>query len=60
MSLPPWLDSEDGKRAVSVLSDLTRARYLAYGGWACTVLLSLALAAAYLYYKPLIDEVARG
>ena len=51
--LAPWLDSEDGKKAVEIQSDLTRTRYVAYAGWGCSALLGLALAAAYLFYKPL-------
>jgi proteasome lid subunit RPN8/RPN11 len=54
--LGPWLDTEDGKKALTVQSDLARTRYLAYGGWGCSALLGLALAAAYLYFKPLTDE----
>jgi hypothetical protein len=55
--LSPWLNSEDGKKALSVQNELVRTRYLAYGGWGCSALLGLALAAAYFYLKPLTDEV---
>jgi len=54
--LSPWLDSEDGKKAVEIQSDLVRTRYLAYAGWGCSALLSLALAAAYFFYKPLTES----
>jgi proteasome lid subunit RPN8/RPN11 len=56
--LGPWLDSEDGKKAVEVQSDLARTRYVAYAGWGCSALLGLALAAAYLFYKPVPETGA--
>jgi proteasome lid subunit RPN8/RPN11 len=62
--LAPWLESTDGKKALEIQHDLVRTRWLAYGGWGFSALLSLALAALYLYQKPLAsaepeDDVER-
>jgi proteasome lid subunit RPN8/RPN11 len=54
-ALSPWLDSEEGKEAVELQSKLTRTRHLAYAGWGCSALLSLALAAGYFLYKPVTE-----
>jgi len=53
--LQPWLESTDGQKAVQVQHDLVRARYAAYSGWFCSVLLGLALAALFFYQKPSTD-----
>jgi proteasome lid subunit RPN8/RPN11 len=53
--LAPWLDSKDGKAAVELQHELARTRYLAYMGWGLTAVLGLTLAAAFFYYKPLIE-----
>jgi proteasome lid subunit RPN8/RPN11 len=55
-ALSPWLNSEEGKKAVDTQSELVRTRYLAYAGWGCSALLSVALAAAYFLYKPLTES----
>jgi proteasome lid subunit RPN8/RPN11 len=54
--LSPWLDSAEGKKAVEIQNDLVHARFLAYGGWGCSALLGIALAALYFLYKPLTES----
>jgi hypothetical protein len=53
--LQPWLESEDGQKAVGVQRDLTLTRYAAFTGWGCSVLLGLALVASFFYPKPSTD-----
>jgi hypothetical protein len=54
--LGPWLDSDDGKQAVTLVRELSRTRTLSYVGWGCTALLGLGLVAAYIYFKPLAED----
>jgi proteasome lid subunit RPN8/RPN11 len=51
-------DSVDGGKKDGNFQEFARMRYWAYGGWACTALLSLGLLAAYIYFKPLVDDAA--
>jgi len=50
--LQPWLDSNDGQKAVQMQHDLGRTRYAAVAGWGCSVLLGLALVYSFFYQKP--------
>ena len=56
----PWLDSDDGKAAEATRRDLVITRYMMYGGWGCSVLLGLALAASYFLLKPLPTAPLEG
>jgi proteasome lid subunit RPN8/RPN11 len=53
----PILESTDGKKAIEMQQRLVQWQYVGYVGWGCSALLSLGLVAAYLYYKPLVDDV---
>ena len=55
-ALDPSSDSVDGLKKSAMAQELVRTRYAAYGGWGCAALLSLGLLAAYIYYKPLVED----
>jgi proteasome lid subunit RPN8/RPN11 len=52
-------DSFGGEKKLAITQELVRTRYAAYGGWACSALLGIGLLAAYIYYKPLVDDAPR-
>jgi proteasome lid subunit RPN8/RPN11 len=53
--LTPWLASDDGKKALEIQSALSLTRNVAFAGWGCSALLGLALAAAFLFYRPVTE-----
>jgi len=55
--LQPWLESSDGQKALEIQHVLVRTRYAAYAGWACSILLGMALAALFFYQKPSTEAV---
>ncbi len=54
--LSPLFDTKEGKIAVGLKDELKRTTYLAYGGWACSLVLTLVLVGAYLFLKPLLES----
>ena len=58
--LEPLFDSETGREAVSQRDKLVRTQYMMYGGWACSILLGVALAASYFLLKPLPTAPLEG
>jgi proteasome lid subunit RPN8/RPN11 len=53
----PAINSPDGKQALAIHADLVRTRNLMYIGWGCALLFGLGLLGAYIYFKPLADDV---
>ena len=49
-------EADDGGNKGTITQELVRTRYVAYGGWVTSALLGIGLLAAYIYYKPLVDD----
>jgi proteasome lid subunit RPN8/RPN11 len=58
--LAPLMDSAEGKKALASHQELVRTRYVAYAGWGLAAFLAVVLAAAYFYYRPLMEDAQEG
>ncbi len=54
--LSPLLDTKEGKIAVGLKQELRRTTNLAYGGWGCSIALTVVLVVAYVFFKPLLES----
>ena len=54
------IDTENGQVALAMKQDLVRTHYMMYGGWACSVFLGVAIAAAYFLLKPVPSVPLEG